>query len=81
MTPEQRLWQAVVYRAAMDALNPTDSDEGLKAQREADVWLRRNSKDFRRVCNLAGIDPDFIRDAYVAGRIDAQLLKSVEKAA
>ena len=79
MTVEQELWQAVVLRAAMDALadNPS-SDEDQRAKRDADRWFRFGGRDFREVCTLAGIDPDFIADAYKSGRIDRRLLKSKE---
>ncbi len=49
-------------------------------QRQADAWLRGNSDDFRHVCHLAGFDPDFIRDAYTAGRINVDDLKGGEDA-
>ncbi len=49
-------------------------------QRQADAWLRGNSEDFRHVCSLAGFDPGFIRDAYMAGRINVDDLKGGEEA-
>lgn len=51
----------------MDALSPGRDD--LKRQ-QAHRWLSGVSKDFSMVCSLAGFDPDFIRDAYRAGKID-----------
>lgn len=77
--PERQLWQAVVYRAAMDAICPETGDDGARNKREADRWFRRAGKDFRQVCHLAGLDPDFIHDAYVSGRIDPALLKASGK--
>ena len=79
MSPEKRLWQSVVVKALTDAtaVDPS-SDEDLRAKREADSWLRGGGKDFRRVCSLAGFDPDFIRDAYTSGRVDGELLRSKE---
>ena len=77
MTPEQTLWQSVVVKAALDATSnaPSSSDDYL-AQKMADAWIRRGGSDFKEVCNLAGIDPDFIRDAYIEGRINADLLRA-----
>lgn len=77
--PERRMWQAVVYRAAVDAVCPSTGDDGERNRRDADTWFRRAGKDFRMVCSLAGLDPDFIHDAYVAGKIDPDLLKASEK--
>lgn len=70
----RRLWQAVVYNAILDAVfdrrNGHPSDPAL-----ADKWLRSNCADFREVCDNAGMDPDFVRDAYINGRLDAERLR------
>lgn len=80
ISPEQRLWQSVLYRAVMDATDPDPgSDETIRAKRDALSWLRGGGKDYRKVCSLAGVDPDFIRDAFLAGRINRDLLKAAEK--
>ena len=81
MTPERLLWQAVLYRAAMDAVAPETGDDGARNRSEADTWFRRGGKDFRQVCALANMDPDFVRDAYLDGRIDPVVLKAAGKAA
>lgn len=79
MTPEQKLWQSVVLRAALDATsNPSSSSDDYIAQKNADAWMRTGGRDFREVCGLAGLDPDFIKEAYVGGRINAELLRSKE---
>ena len=79
MTPEQKMWQSVVVKAALDATsNPSSSSDDYIAQKNADVWLRTGSRDFKEVCSLAGLDPDFIREAYIGGRINADLLRSKE---
>jgi len=79
MTPEQKLWQSVVVKAALDATaHYPASSEDYSAQKQADAWLRVGGADFKEVCNLAGLDPDFIRDAYIGGRINADLLRSKE---
>ena len=79
MTPEQKLWQSVVVKAALDATaNYPASSEDHLAQKQADEWLREGGADFKEVCNLAGLDPDFIQQAYIGGRINADLLRSKE---
>jgi hypothetical protein len=79
MSPEQILWQSVLMQAARDATAPNPGDtETIRAKVEADAWFRRGGKQFRQVCMMAGFDPDFIRDAYIGGRIDGKLLRSSE---
>ena len=81
MIPEQKLWQTVVIRALTEAtaVDPYGA-EARQAKREADAWLRRGGKDFRMVCDLAGFDPHFVRDNYVAGRVNGDLLRAAERA-
>ncbi len=80
MTPEQRLWQAVVFQAARDATairttrgkaNGAGTSSLDKSQ--ADSFLR-GGRDLHFVCSLAGLDPEFIRDAYRNGRIERSAL-------
>jgi len=79
MTPEQKMWQSEVVIGALDATTkPSSSSEEFIAQKQADAWLRTGCADFKEVCNLAGLDPDFIREAYIGGRINADLLRSKE---
>lgn len=83
MTPERRLWQDVVLRALMDATHPAGDEgnsEDARGRRSARQWLREGGKDFRTVCNLAGLDPDFVREKYLAGKICGEALRSMEKA-
>ena len=80
MTPEKQLWQSVIYRAALDATYPPQKKRGKRSEAEmaridADRWFRQAGRDFREVCNLAGMDPDFVSGAYKAGRFDRTLLK------
>lgn len=71
--PERALWQTVIMQALQDAIRPYCHDgETRKAKREADIWLRYPSRHFSQVCQMAGFDDDFIRDAYVSGRIRAE---------
>jgi hypothetical protein len=66
------LWQTVVYTAVRDAVMRSKSPDG----RKADAWIRSGAypksvagKWFRHVCTITGMDPDFIMEAYVSGRI------------
>jgi hypothetical protein len=66
MTPERKVWLTVLERAVWDALwpRPTKSHDTsgvpMQAQREARAWF--GTKDFRTVCHLAGMCPEFIGD-------------------
>jgi hypothetical protein len=57
-TNEQRLWLAVVTQATADATHPRDSDD----RAEARAWLTTNTKDFRRICDWAGLNADDVRE-------------------
>lgn len=74
-TPEKVLMQSVVYRAFLDTEYTGTSKENILARDVADSWLRRRSADFCAVCHLAGLDPEFIRDAYVSGRVNFDALR------
>lgn len=102
-SPEQMLWQAVVYRAFLDATIPTkaatgdtskmtqaqlrdrattmsgrkrDSAQVVHSINAADAWIRSNNKDYREVVSLAGMDPDFLRDQYIKGAVDRDILRA-----
>jgi len=79
MTPEKRLWQTVLYKALIDATaQDPQGDENLREKRRATDWLTKGGKDFRTVCALAEVDPDFVRDAFLAGKINSELLRASE---
>ncbi len=43
---EQAMWRAVIVQALMDAACGSRKEEALQWKRDADIWLRGNSKDF-----------------------------------
>lgn len=77
MTPERKLWQAVVLKAFADAtaVKPV-GEENIQAKRDARRWINFGLEDYRTACSLAGIDPDFARDAFRRGRVDGTLLRA-----
>jgi len=80
LTPEEELWQEVLVTNVMDAVKYSPEDdcrrnEAARDRREAYSWIAGNSQGFREVATLAGFDPDFVRDAFRAGRIDLDALK------
>lgn len=79
LTPEQELWQSVVFTAFMDATRNETENREEQSRREADRWIRGKGRDFRQVCSMAGMDPDFLSAAYIAGKVDPALLRCGER--
>lgn len=80
-TSELALWRGVLSKAILDAtMEDPKGDENKRAKRDAINWFTRDTKDFRRVCEYAGIDPALVRDAFMSGRIDRASLKAQEAA-
>ena len=57
LTPEIRLYKAVITQAIIDVSNNSNSTENKKYEMEAKNWLFGNSFDFRDVCNKAELEP------------------------
>ena len=55
-TPEHCLWVSVLSKAAHDALYSSDWFES----RQAISWFKAQRADFRKVCELAGKDPNYV---------------------
>lgn len=62
---ERQLWCAVIGRAVLDATRPYgpsgQTPEQARARAEAWRWFIENGEDFRKACEAAGFDPDFLR--------------------
>lgn len=58
---ERSMWVAVITQAMMDALSRSRKAEEQFNKFEATRWLTGNSSDFRNVCLMAGMDPDYVR--------------------
>lgn len=72
-SPEKRLFNALIVRAVMDARGHTIGCEGGEkklAQMQALNWFKGNGRDFRIICELAGIDAGSVRAAVLSGRVD-----------
>ncbi len=76
ISPEQLLWQSVVIANVLDATNEKKhlGKQAYMDRWKADNWIRFNGRDYREVCNLAGIDPDFLRERYMSGEINRAIL-------
>lgn len=65
LTPEKRLWCAVLFRVFQDACRklPASADNASRVERDqARSWLL-SGQDMRIVCEMAGFDPDAVREA------------------
>ncbi len=70
MTPEQRLWQAVLGQAVADAMmDDPQSQESVGAKKSARFWFDSADRNFRCVCEMAGMDPDAVSEAWRDGRV------------
>ncbi len=71
-SPERDLWMAVLHRATLDATQPVRDVRHDGARRTARVWIERGGNDFRKACELAGVEPEWVqrrlRDANVKVR-------------
>lgn len=79
MSPEQRLWQEVVFKTIIDAMSNQDSpcDDEWISRKQAREWMKGDTRDFFEVCTLAGIDPHFLRENFAAGKIRLEDIKTV----
>ena len=62
--PERRLMQSVIITAISDARGDTRDrrPERVEADRDAALkWITEAGRDFREVCDLAGLDADCVR--------------------
>ena len=57
MSPGQRLWMAVIYRALLDVTSFGEDAE----RRAARKWFERGVRDFVRACTNAVIDPEVLQ--------------------
>jgi hypothetical protein len=60
-TEEGKLWKSVISMAAFDAVKKTEYDVYANREiQEARNWFRNKNWDFHYVCNLAGMNPDYV---------------------
>lgn len=66
--PEKDLFAAVINRAVFDAGYNGANREACNERRRAATWIRDAGEDFQLVCALAGVDPSYVRDRFIAGK-------------
>jgi hypothetical protein len=78
---EKALWASVLGQAINDALgrssyNKNEYRRNGDPRLEALAWIREGGADFETVCQLAGVDPDAVRDAVLQGRVGSLYLRA-----
>jgi hypothetical protein len=59
--PEKRLWRAVICQALYDALSSVENKATpYRIKEKAQNWFIYNSGNFKRACELAGFDADYL---------------------
>lgn len=81
---EQDLWVAVLVQAIYDGLGRVTATSGgnlayaktkkTMAQNSTKYWFSLRNKDFIEVCNLAGVDPEYVCDGFHSGKFNAAVL-------
>lgn len=81
MSGERILWASVLFQAFVDATSSPSAGAAPAdklAKSVADSWIRGCGPDFRRVCDLAGVEPtrqQILPRAYVEGRVSYAALR------
>ena len=66
LSPEHKLWRAVVINAFDDTMI-TLSDRKSSVQKiEAHNWILQESRDYRKVCEWALLDPEEMKEHYIS---------------
>lgn len=75
-TPERALFQGVVMQALRDATEEYGNKKPSREHKEAVCWITHGGQEYRQACDLAGMDHEFIREKFLAGRINGRLLRA-----
>ena len=55
------LWRAVITQALMDAASSSKKAYYIAEKAKARAWLKGDSDDFKEVCYLADMDPEYVK--------------------
>lgn len=75
-SPQNRLWVRVLLLAASDATYDGIDNRKIREREFAERWFRHGGSDFNEVCALAGLEPEAVKRAYMAGRLNGELARS-----
>ena len=60
LTPDQRLFMSVITLALQDAIYQGPYIKYIIYKRDAIDWIQYKSNDFKLICMMANMDPDYI---------------------
>jgi hypothetical protein len=63
--PEQKLFRAVISLSFEDAMALNCSRSSAVLKSKAHRWFTNGGQDFITICNLAGLEPQHIKDKYL----------------
>jgi hypothetical protein len=84
--PEDAMWRHVIMQAIEDATTPLPNHPGAWRNQlelirgQARRWIKQQTEDFRRVCDLAGLAHDRVH-AFAMSRIREAMAKEQERVA
>ena len=58
--PELGLWKAVIMQAVLDSMSNSKRSSEVLAKKMAIDWLNIKNSNFIKVCNYAGLDPNWV---------------------
>ena len=61
---EQKLFRAIITLALEDVLSNSQGRHESVVKAEAHDWFMSDSEDYKNVCSIAGLDPDWVRERY-----------------
>jgi fibronectin type 3 domain-containing protein len=64
ISPEERMWKAVVATAFEDCLNLSGSKAESYRKQDAHDWFMKGGEEFDKVCFLAGLEPLLVSNRY-----------------
>ena len=61
---DHRLFQAIIVQAFEDCLYTLGGKNEAYNKKEAHEWFMGNGHDFKKICDLANLDPDHVHSRY-----------------
>lgn len=74
----RELWQSVLMGGIQDTQTKTATLNKNYQTNQRMAWAWLDTQDFRTVCDLAGMNPGFIRDAVKSGKLNGKALMRAE---
>lgn len=78
LSPEVKLWRAVLTMALEDVLNTSQTRNESVNKANAHDWFINNSDDFQNACFNAGLDAEWVRDRYLLA-LDTGIIRFTKK--